>query len=90
MSNLTIEAVPDELVALAATPEGMARARAAVLAAFPELDTRTDQEKALDAFRAQEKASWRAREEKLEIMARESLELREAEASELRKQEKAA
>jgi hypothetical protein len=36
MSTLTItlEAVPDELLAMTATPEGMARARAAVLNAF--------------------------------------------------------
>lgn len=34
MSTLTIDALPDELVALAATPEGMAQARAAVLDAF--------------------------------------------------------
>jgi hypothetical protein len=34
MSNLTIEAVPDELVEMASTPEGMALARVAILAAF--------------------------------------------------------
>lgn len=33
MSLLTLE-VPDEVLALTATPEGMARAKAAVLAAF--------------------------------------------------------
>jgi hypothetical protein len=34
MSSLTIDALPDDLVALTTTPEGMARARAAVLMAF--------------------------------------------------------
>ncbi|WP_395089417.1 hypothetical protein [Armatimonas sp.] len=65
MSNLTIEAVPDELVALTATPEGMARAT--VLAAFPEM--------ALDDFCKREKDAWHSRQEKLSSMARESLEL---------------
>ena len=32
--TLTIDALPEEVVALTATPEGMARARAAVLHAF--------------------------------------------------------
>ena len=76
--TITLEGVPDELLALTATSEGMARARAAVLAAFPELkvrtsaelDTRTEQEKALDSSRAQEKAAWQAREEKLVEQAR--------------------
>lgn len=64
MSNLTIEAVPDELIALTATPEGMARARAAVLAAFPELThgTRNQSEKAFADLRKKEKD---ARQDKL-------------------------
>jgi hypothetical protein len=44
MSNLTIEAVPDELVALASTPEGMARVRAVVLDAFGMGDEEFDEE----------------------------------------------
>jgi len=34
MNSLTIDSLPDELVEQTATPEGMARARAAVLLAF--------------------------------------------------------
>jgi hypothetical protein len=34
MSNVTLPDMPDELAAKLTTPEGMARARAAVLAAF--------------------------------------------------------
>ena len=34
MSSLTIDSLPDELIAMATTPEGMARARAAILEAF--------------------------------------------------------
>ncbi|WP_395140281.1 hypothetical protein [Armatimonas sp.] len=44
MSNLTIEAVPDELVALTTTPEGMALAIAAVLDAFGMGDEQLDEE----------------------------------------------
>jgi hypothetical protein len=65
MSTITIDAVPDELNALLATPEGMARARAAVLAAFPEVDTRTPREKEIDDFREEQKARYRAKQEKL-------------------------
>lgn len=36
MRTLTIEQLPEEIVDLATTPEGMERARAAVLAAFSE------------------------------------------------------
>jgi hypothetical protein len=81
MSTITIDAVPDRLPALLATPEGMARARAAVLAAFPELvlDTRTAIEKALDEHRAKEKAAWHTREEKLISQAREARRLRDQE-----------
>lgn len=74
MSTITIEMpgeVPETVIEQLATPEGMARARAALLAAFPELahtvplDTRTPREKALDDYRAEQKAIWRARDEKL-------------------------
>jgi len=67
MSTITIDAVPDALTALLATPEGMARARAAVLAAFPELtpDTRTLSEKALDAVRVAQKARNQAKQAQL-------------------------
>lgn len=70
MSTVTME-LPDEVAAILATPEGMERAREAVLKAFPELahtvplDTRTPREKALDDYRAEQKAIWRARDEKL-------------------------
>lgn len=79
MSTITIDAVPDELSALIATPEGMARARAAVIAAFPEIDTRTPREKEIDALLAKEKAAWRTREEKLITQAREARRLRDQE-----------
>ena len=73
--------LPDEVAALLATPEGMERAREAVLKAFPELtpDTRTPREKALDEYRAREKAAWRTREEKLIAQAREARLLSEKE-----------
>lgn len=64
MSTITLE-LPDAFAETLATPEGMARAHAAILAAFPELDTRTNLEQALDDLRKQEKALWQARETKL-------------------------
>lgn len=36
MKTLTIEELPEDIVDLAITPQGMARARAAILAAFSE------------------------------------------------------
>lgn len=72
MSTITIDAVPDELNALLATPEGMARARAAVLGAFPETDTRTASEKTVDAWWAYQKARERAKRERLIASALEA------------------
>lgn len=72
MSTITLE-LPNAFAEPLATPEGMARAHAAILAAFPELDTRTDLEQALDDLRKQEKALWQAREKKLLQQARESM-----------------
>jgi hypothetical protein len=49
MSLLTLE-VPDEILTLTATPEGMARAQAAVLAAFGIAPEETESLLVSDAF----------------------------------------
>jgi hypothetical protein len=49
MSQLTLE-VPDEILTLTATPEGMARAQAAVLAAFGIAPEETESLLVSDAF----------------------------------------
>ncbi|WP_309712597.1 hypothetical protein [Armatimonas sp.] len=49
MSQLTLE-VPDEILTLTATPEGMARAQAAVLAAFGIAPVNTESLLVSDAF----------------------------------------
>lgn len=82
MSTVTME-LPDEVAAALATPEGMERAREAVLKAFPELalDTRAPGEKALDDYRAGVKARYRAKQEKRVEDAREAIRLRQQEAA---------
>ena len=49
MSTITLE-VPAEIAARAATPEGMARAQAAVLAAFQEQIETSTRQKRLEAL----------------------------------------
>ena len=69
MSTITLE-LPDDIAARVTTPEGMARAQAAVMAAFAEdtdeaFDTRTPREKAIDAVRETRKAHERKKREDL-------------------------
>ncbi len=69
MSTITLE-LPDNIAARLTTPEGMARAQAAVMAAFAHdadetSDTRTPREKAIDAVRETQKAHAQKKREDL-------------------------
>ena len=74
MSTITLE-LPDDIAARLTTPEGMARAQAAVLAAFAHdddaADTRTPKEKAIDAVRTQQKSQARRKRDELVASVRE-------------------
>nr|WP_309695689.1 hypothetical protein [Armatimonas sp.] len=70
MSTTITLNLPDNIAAWLTTPEGMARAEAAVLAAFAEddddaTDTRTPKEKAIDAVRVQQKSHARRKRDEL-------------------------
>ncbi|MCX6369566.1 MAG: hypothetical protein NTX57_23105 [Armatimonadetes bacterium] len=69
MSTTITLNLPDNIAAWLTTPEGMARAEAAVLAAFADdddaTDTRTPKEKAIDAVRTQQKSQARRKRDEL-------------------------
>lgn len=76
MSTITLE-LPDDIAARLTTPEGMAIAQAAVLAAFADddgfSDTRTPKEKAIDTVRAQQKSQERRKREELIVSTQTSV-----------------